>query len=145
MSSTQRGYAQPVTKTLSGSTNTTTYIHTQTQLENIMKSHGAYTQVGNLYTFDTLAGLLGFIGDYGSGPNAGTDCGTSATFVDMGKDLTVGLKGGENLLTFRNVRLTNGTARDGGNAITTGYTIVRNLMSHGNDNNSSYRVHVSRQ
>jgi len=48
-----RGFAQPVTKTLSGSGNDTTYIHTQTQLENIMGDHGTYTKVGTLYTFDT--------------------------------------------------------------------------------------------
>jgi len=140
-----RGFAQPVTKTLSGSGNDIAYIHTQTQLENIMASHGTYTKVGTLYTFDTVDGLLGFINDYGSDSNAGTDCGHNATFVDMGKDLTVGLKGGENLLTFRLVRLTNGTVRDGGNAVVVGYTIVRNLMSYGNDNGSRYRVHVSRQ
>ena len=140
-----RGFAQPVTKTFSGSGNDTTYIHTQAQLENIMGDNGTYTKVGTLYTFDTVDGLLGFVDDYGSGPNAGTDCGYNATFIDMGKDLTVGLKGGENLLTFRLVRLTNGTVRDGGNGVTVGYTIVRNLMSHGNDNGSRYRVHVSRQ
>ena len=141
MSSVTRGFAQPVTKTLAGSTSATTYIHSQAQLEAIMDGAGPYTNVGSLYTFDTVAGLLNFINNYGDS----TDCGSSGTFTDMGKDLTIGYKGGENLLTFRLIRLSNGTVRDGGNALTVGYTIVRNLMSHGNDNDSRWRVHVARQ
>jgi hypothetical protein len=130
MSSVSRGYSQPITQSIAVVT-ADAWLH---DLEDIVTSFepGSYVKTGSIYLVDTRANLDSFInsvkGGNGDGVHQRIDARTS--LKDMGKDLIVGLQGGESkILTFRLIQVqnSNGGADSGADGIV-GYVIAENKL-----------------
>ena len=126
MSSVQTQFAQVKTNTLVSYGDGWT--HTKAQLEAAIESADAnYTQVGNYYVLSSKAALEAFIVAHAG---SGSSFAAEETFIDMGKELKVGVVGLGSLLTFRLVKRTRSNAAgnyDGAHEV--GYTVVENLLS----------------
>jgi hypothetical protein len=134
MSSVLRGFAQPVTQSFAASGSRNAWLH---ELDNIEGAFvpGSYTNVGSLYTVDTVTNLNTFITNlYNHSAGVAYEIPLEASLKDMGKNLIVGLLGGDStLVTFRLVQLENQgpTAGYGGGAV--GYTVVDNKLAVNQD------------
>ena len=125
MSSVQTQFAQVKTNTLVSYDNGWT--HTKAQLEAQIAVDTNYTQVGNYYVLSSKAALEAFIVAHAG---SGSSFAAEETFIDMGKELKVGVVGLGSLLTFRLVKRTRSNAAgnyDGAHEI--GYAVVENLLS----------------
>jgi hypothetical protein len=125
MSSVQTQFAQVKTNTLVSYENGWT--HTKAQLEAQIAADTNYTQIGNYYVLSSKAALEAFIVAHAG---SGSSFAAEETFIDMGKELKVGVVGLGSLLTFRLVKRTRSNAAgnyDGAHEI--GYAIVENLLS----------------
>jgi len=138
MSSVSRGFAQPITNTFSTSTDNSAWIHSLEKIEESFVS-GSYIKIGSLYLVDTQANLDDFIDNVsssGSGDYNRLEGGE--TVIDFGKNLTVGLQGGDSkILTFRFVKRTKEVSE----APRSGYIIVDNRSA---DDTGSLKARIYR-
>lgn len=140
MSSISRGYSQPITQSLAVVT-ANAWIH---DLEDITTSFvaGSYVKTGSIYLVDTRANLDTFINNVknGNGDGIHQSIADRTTLKDMGKDLIVGLQGGESkILTFRLVQIQNSSGGgDSGADGLVGYVISENRLF--NDDGLGVRI-----
>ena len=118
MSSIQSSFAQNKTRTFSVLGSTNAWIHDFTNLTGSFVA-GSVTNVGSVYTVDTVANFITFVQNVSGAGVGGLYHALVAneTLVDFGSEIVVGVAGvSSTLLKFRLVRRTTGTVA------ATGYT-----------------------
>ena len=146
MSSIQSSFAQKKSNTLTVLGSGTAYIH---DLANITGSFvaGSVSNVGSLYTVDTVAHFLSFVGTLHGG-NGGNfhSLAANETLVDLGAELVVGVAGvSSTLLKFRLVRRTTGTVAATGFTsvpLAVGYVVVENNVSQDTESSINGKLNV---
>jgi len=133
MSSIASSFKQNPTNTFSVLGSSGAWLHS---LDNLVGSFAAdsYTNVGEVYTIDTIANFITFVNNVSGGGSGGTyeQSTVNETLIDMGREFIVGVANvNPTLLKFRLVRRTNGRiVADGYKATNSiGYVIVENRVS----------------
>ena len=147
MSSIQSSFAQKKSNTLTVLGSGTAYIH---DLANITGSFvaGSVSNVGSLYTVDTVAHFLSFVGTLHGGGSGGNynSLAANETLVDLGAELVVGVAGvSSTLLKFRLVRRTTGTVAATGFTsvpLAVGYVVVENNVSQDTESSINGKLNV---